>query len=44
MEKFCPYTGKACTQLCARYDQNDRRCVDLSIASALEFISSNMPY
>lgn len=44
MEKICPYTGKVCTQLCARFDQEDRQCVDLSIAAALEFISSNMPY
>lgn len=44
MEKICPYSGKACTQQCARYDQEDRRCVDLSICAALHSIGDNMPY
>ena len=44
MEKICPYSGKACTQQCARYDQEDRRCLDLSIASALRGIEDIMPY
>ena len=43
MEKICPYSGKACTQQCARYDQEDRRCVDLSIYAALYYIEDNMP-
>ena len=44
MEKICPYSGKACTQQCARYDQENRRCVDLSICAALHSIGDNMPY
>lgn len=44
MEKICPYSGKACTQQCARYDQEDRRCVDLSILEALSDIKWAIPY
>lgn len=36
---FCPYTGRECSEQCARYDQEKKCCVDMVVSKALASIA-----